>query len=140
MAEDPGRMVKGLFLKAFNEGDFSAAEENVAQHLVDHSTFAAPAPGGEGFRQRIAQLREAFPDCRFKIEEMLEEGELVAFTWRFTGSNDGPFMGHKATGKRVKITGINVERVRRGKIVEHWSSPDTLALFRQLGMIPGAGS
>lgn len=138
MAEDPKRLVREIYLNAFNEGDFAAAEENVAQHLVDHSTFAAPAPGGEGFRQRIAQFREAFPDCRFKIEEMLADGELVAFTWRFTGSNDGPFMGRKATGKRVKIAGINIERVRRGKIVEHWSSPDTLALFRQLGMIPGA--
>jgi predicted ester cyclase len=48
-------------------------------------------------------------------------------------------MDRKPTGNRVKITGINIERVSRGRIVEHWSSPDTLALFRQLGMIPGAG-
>lgn len=137
--EDPKRLMRAVFEKAFNEGDFSAAEEHVSQNLDDHSTFAAPAPGAEGFLRRIAQLREAFPDGRFKIRELLSEGELVAFTWTFAGSNDGPFMDRKPTGNRVRITGIDVVRVRRGRIVEHWSSPDNLALFRQLGMIPGAG-
>jgi predicted ester cyclase len=45
-------------------------------------------------------------------------------------------MGRPATGKLVVITGINIESLVGGKIVEHWSAPDNLSMLQQLGVIP----
>jgi predicted ester cyclase len=45
-------------------------------------------------------------------------------------------MGRSATGKLVVVTGINIEYLAGGKIVEHWSAPDNLSMMQQLGLIP----
>jgi predicted ester cyclase len=33
-------------------------------------------------------------------------------------------MGSPATGKTVKVSGMDISRVENGKIVEHWGSQD----------------
>ncbi len=40
------------------------------------------------------------------------------------------------TGKRVRDSGIIVDRVEDGKIVAHWTDWDALALAQQVGAIP----
>ena len=45
-------------------------------------------------------------------------------------------MGRPATGNLVVVTGINIEYMAGGKIVEHWSAPANLSMMRQLGMLP----
>ncbi len=46
------------------------------------------------------------------------------------------FMGIRATGKRIAITGINIYRFAGGKIAEAWSNSDCLGMMQQLGAIP----
>ncbi|TFG67930.1 MAG: ester cyclase, partial [Anaerolineales bacterium] len=42
------------------------------------------------------------------------------------------FAGIAATGKKVTLSGINVERFENGKIVEHWSQFDLAGLMKQM--------
>ena len=50
------------------------------------------------------------------------------------GTDTGGFIGKPATGRRIEVTGVNIQRLANGRIVEHWSVPDLLELQRQLGM------
>jgi predicted ester cyclase len=34
------------------------------------------------------------------------------------------------------VTGIDIDRVSGGNIVEHWSEADTLGIMQQLGAVP----
>ena len=43
------------------------------------------------------------------------------------------------TGKQTSSTGIQIDRIQNGKIVESWVSWDTLGLLMQLGAIPAPG-
>ena len=76
------------------------------------------------------------PDLRFTLENIIIEGDLAAFQWTMSGTNTGPYLGRPASGNAVTIAGMNMERLVNGKIVEHWSYPDKLALMQQLGAIP----
>ena len=49
---------------------------------------------------------------------------------------DGGFMGIRATGRRIAITGINIYRFAGGKIAEAWSNSDCLGMMQRLGAIP----
>jgi steroid delta-isomerase-like uncharacterized protein len=84
-------------------------------------------------------LRSAFPDCRMTVEDVVAEGDQVAYRWTFSGTHRGELRGIAATGKRVSISGINVDRIAHGKIAEHWSQADVLGLLQQLGAVPGGG-
>ena len=45
-------------------------------------------------------------------------------------------MNIPATGKRVTVTGMDLDRLENGQIVEHWHNVDELGLLRQLGGAP----
>ena len=89
--------------------------------------------GGKAF---LWSFFEAFPDCRFTIDDMIAEGDRVATKKTFTGTHTGPLGEIPPTGKRVTITFVDILRFRDGRVVEHWLSIDNLSLMQQLGVIP----
>ena len=52
----------------------------------------------------------------------------------------GPLWGVEPTGAHVEIEGIDLLRVRDGQIVRNDAVPDGMALARQIGLVPAAGS
>jgi len=130
--------VRRLFEEAFNTGDLTLADAALDPNYVDHSTFAPPAPGVEGFKLRMLAMRKTFPDLHFSVDDIFADGsgDKVTFRWTSRGTDQGGIMGRPATGKLVVVTGINIEYLAGGKIVEHWSAPDNLSMMQQLGVIP----
>ena len=123
--------VRRIFDEAFNMGNTSLINEIIAADYIDHSPIPAPVPGPEGFAKRTTTLRAAFvKEVVFGV--FLAESDMVAFTWTFNGIHHGPFAGVPATGKKVTLSGINIERFKDGKIVEHWSHFDLAGLVKQI--------
>jgi steroid delta-isomerase-like uncharacterized protein len=110
-----------------------------ALHQPDFVNLSAP-PGMpndlDGGRIFLGAFLNAFPDCHFTVDDMIAEGDRVVTKKTFTGTHTGEFMGIPATGKPVKITFVDILRLRDGKIVEHWLSMDQLSFMQQLGVIP----
>jgi steroid delta-isomerase-like uncharacterized protein len=84
----------------------------------------------------LTSFATGFPDSRIAIESCIEEGDTVATRWTLTGTHTGPFQGIPATGRPVKFSGIEHNRVVAGQIAEHWSMFDNLALLQQIGAMP----
>ena len=137
-SEELKTKILNAFIEAFNHGNLSALDMVCAPDLVDHSTAATPQRqfGLEGFKGRVHGHRVGMPDLQFSITNPTIEGELISFQWEMSGKNTGPYLGRPASGHLIQIVGMNLERLENGKIVEHWSYPDKLALMQQLGVIP----
>jgi predicted ester cyclase len=89
-------------------------------------------PGREGFIRRIEAVKAAFSDLQPRVDDILVDGDRLAWRWTITATHTGEFMETPATNRRVSITGINIVRVQGGKIAESWSYPDLLGLLQQL--------
>lgn len=129
--EENKKLVQGLFDEAFNQQNSSPIHDLVAAEYVDHSAIPAPAPGPEGFKKRVEMLRAAFAP-KMSFGEFLAENDLVAFSWTMEGVHQGVFAGVQPTGKQIKVSGINIERMKDGKVVEHWSHFDLAGLMKQI--------
>jgi len=70
------------------------------------------------------------------IEDQIAEGDIVVSRLASTATHTGEFNGIPPTGKRITVSGIFVDRVVGGKIVERWGIFDQLGLMQQLGVIP----
>jgi predicted ester cyclase len=81
-------------------------------------------------------MRDAFPDIRLTIEDLIAENDKVVERVTATGTNKGEFMGTTPTGKQITVPVITINRFVGNKIVERWSLYDQLAMMQQLGMIP----
>ncbi|MGP8242878.1 MAG: nuclear transport factor 2 family protein [Solirubrobacteraceae bacterium] len=98
--------------------------------------------GPEGLREFIGSLVEAIPDLKVEIVETTTEEERCAIHWRFSGTFAGPgsLNGVKPTGHRLELEGVDVLTVRDGLIQCNDAFADTMAVPRQLGMMPPLGS
>jgi predicted ester cyclase len=82
------------------------------------------------------EFRTGFPDFRDTVDLQLAEGDLVATRATSSGTHTGPFQGIAPTGKRLSWTGIVIDRVQDGRIVESWGNWDMMGLLQQLGAVP----
>jgi predicted ester cyclase len=53
----------------------------------------------------------------------------------FYGTHRGEFMGIAPTGTEVKFTGLSIDRVVDGKIVENWIEGDLEDLLQQIDAV-----
>ena len=88
-----------------------------------------------GWKDIVAECRNAFSDFQVEVLTQLGEGDLVASRWQFAATQTGPYLGHPPSGKRAVWTGIQIDRFENGKIVESWVDWDKYRLFAALGFL-----
>jgi steroid delta-isomerase-like uncharacterized protein len=83
-------------------------------------------------------LWAAFPDFRFEVLDIIAHDDTAAARWRITGTFAGPgsFQGFAPNGGRIDIEGVDVVRVRDGRIVRNDAYTDGMTIARQLGLLP----
>lgn len=123
------------FGQAVNTGDLDAFDGLVSDACVDHDPAPGQVDGPGGFKALFAAMRAAFPDLRLDVETMVADSDRVAFAYTLAGSQQGPFRGHPATGKPVKVRGVQISRFAGGRLVERWGSSDELGIMAQLGLL-----
>jgi predicted ester cyclase len=87
-------------------------------------------------RQAAAMFRAAFPGWHSDLGFLVAEGDLVTEYFTASGTQQGELFGVPASGRTVTLPGINIFRVRDGRITERWGRLDDLGLMRQLGLVP----
>lgn len=133
METEGNKVLVRRYVELWNTGDGALADEILAPAFVDHTHPDRP-PGPQGVKEEIATFRAAFPDAQVLVAQMIGEGDIVAFRFELRGTHYGPFGPFAPTGKQVVLTGMDFLRIAEEKIVEVWSSQDTLAWAEQLGL------
>ena len=118
--------------QGWNKGNMDALDDLISPDFVNR-TASKSNETRDGFKQRVQMIRTAFPDWEMTADEMLGEGDRVVTRWRARGTHRGSFRGIAATGKKIEVTGIAIDRVLDGKRVEGWVEWDMLGLLQQLG-------
>ena len=136
MTEDNKALNRRFVEEVINQGNIEAIDELIDPGVVEHAAPPGVPTGREGAKQFFAIVRSAFPDLHHTIEDMIAEGDKVVMRSTWSGTHQGEFMGIPATGRRVRVSAIDISRVADGRIVEHWEQSDALGLMQQLGVIP----
>lgn len=123
--------------EVWNKGNFDIVDELVASDYVGHQPPDENL-GPEGAKGYFRELRAAFPDIHFTIEDQIAEGDRVVTRWTARATHHGAYQGIRATGKPGVVTGITISRFADGKVVEGWTNFDALGLMQQLGVVPTA--
>ena len=133
-------LVRRAIEEVWNRGNYAIIDELVARDVVIHASQPTnEIHGPEGIEQFYATLRAAFPDIHFTVEDQVAEGDRVVTRWTARATHKGEFQGIPATGKQVSVTGIDIDRLANGKVVECWPVADELGLLQQLGVVPTPG-
>ena len=85
--------------------------------------------GVDGMSQHLAAIRSTYPDYTMKVTRQYTDGEYVISEFIMTGTHRGDFLGITPSNKVISITGVDIDKVVDGKIVEHGGAANTFDAF-----------
>ena len=91
--------------------------------------------GIEGMKEHIKATKQTYPDYRMKIIKQFCDGDYVISEFIMEGTHKGEWIGIKPTGKRLVFTGVDIDKVIDGLIVEHSGAVNTFETLFEAGMI-----
>jgi len=136
MTTDTQKMVERIPLEILNKSNFGLIDEIYAPTYVEHTPQPGVPPTREGFKQTVVELKKAFPDLYYTIDDAIESGDRIVHRLTASGTMKGDFAGMPATGKHATWTEIHIGKVVNGRMTEHWGVVDQLSMLVQLGVVP----
>jgi predicted ester cyclase len=125
--------------EAFGQGKVEIVDEVLHPDFVcwDPNSEVGEIRGADTIKGEIEYFHNAVPDLTYTVEDQVVEGDKVVSRYTASGTHRGEFFGVAGTGKRIEMTGINIDRFdERGRLVEEWPEYDLLGAMRQMGATP----
>lgn len=126
-------------LEFWASGNSDDADEVFSPSYVNHQEPSIEGDvkdlGLQEWKALVAGYHAAFSQSQVRILMQIVEDDLIATRWEFTARNTGDYAGHAPTGKTAVWTGIQIDRVRDGRIVESWIDWDKYRLLETLGLL-----
>ncbi|MBM4258454.1 MAG: ester cyclase [Deltaproteobacteria bacterium] len=113
-------LVRRWVTEVWNKGNLAVANDVFAPTYF-HRTPAATFPNLEAFLQMISDFRVAVPDTQVAVQDLFAEDDKVVFRWVLTGTHRGTLFGIAPTNRAISLSGMTIQRVENGKIVEAWA-------------------
>nr|WP_232780294.1 ester cyclase [Candidatus Stoquefichus sp. SB1] len=83
-------------------------------------------------KEHITAVRQTYPDLKMTIIRQYSDGDYIISEFIAEGTHKGKWLGMKPTGKKLTFTGVDVDKVIDGKIVEHSGAMNTFeTLFEE---------
>ena len=137
MQQTPEAMLRSWFEELWNQGREETIDRLLAPTAKVHGLTPADQPivGPEAFKPFFRQFRQAFPDIRITVEQIVAEGDVVAARCLVRGSHTGNTLG-SATNRAVEFSGMCIVKAAGSQFVEGWNSFDFLTCYQQIGLLP----
>ena len=138
-AQENKEKARRMLEEAFGQGKLEVVDEVLDPDFVcyDPNSESGAVGGADTIKQEIEWFRNAIPDLTYTVDDQVAEGEKVVSRYTATGTHQGEFFGVTPTGKRIEMSGIQIDRFDdNGRMVEEWPEYDLLGAMKQMGAIP----
>lgn len=130
------KIVTELIDRLFTRGDLDVVYDYLSVDYVDHDPPFGVSGDREGIRAAAAMCRSAFPDWRSEVHLVIAEGDYVAEHFTASGTHQGEMLGMGPTGRKASLQGVNIFRLRDGRVSDRWGRHDVLGFLQDLGVAP----
>ena len=132
-------LVRRFYEEVINTGNVELIENYISSEYTEIHDSKRHVLGIEGAKAHILGVRQTYHDLHIAIEQQIAEDEWVVTCITARGMHKGSWLGIKPTGKPVTFTGVNIDRVVDGQIVEHGGAANMLNPLLEIGAIKIVG-
>lgn len=125
-----------LLEEVVNQRRFDCLAELVAPDCIWQQ---ADTRGPEGFREHAETMLLLYPDLQVSVDGQVAEGEIVVTWFTAIGTHQGEWQGIRPTHRQLRLKGVNVQRFRNGRVVEHWGGSNSLEALLEMGLVRWQG-
>lgn len=91
--------------------------------------------GIDGMKQHIIETKKTYPDYAMKIIRQFCDGDYVISEFIMEGTHEGEWIGIKPSHKKLTFTGVDIDKIVNGKIVEHGGAVNTFDTLFEEGLL-----
>jgi len=133
--EENKRLVRRFYEEVINTGRVEAIAAFIAPDCVETDGKVRIVSGIQGMTSHVLAVREIYPDLSLTIEHQIAEDDWVVTMVTARGTHRGTWLGMKPTGRSLVFTGVNVDKVRDSRIVEHGGAANMLEPLLEAGAL-----
>jgi predicted ester cyclase len=137
MSASPKDVARDYYASYAGEDMAKSFELYIAEDVQNHTMGGAY--DRQAWQDAEQELFVVFEGTSMEILDQFEEGDKAVTRWRVRGTQREEFLGLPASGVEATLTGISIDRVRDGKIVEHWAEFDLHGFIEQMKGEAGDG-
>ena len=91
--------------------------------------------GIDGMKQHLMSVKNTYPDYTMEIIRQFEDGDTVISEFIMRGTHKGEFIGIMPMNRVIEMTGVDIDKIVNGKLVEHGGAVNTFDAFWENGLI-----
>lgn len=134
--EDLKPLIQRWFDQVWNAKNADAIDELLAPDCRAHGIQNGKIlVGPREFREFHSGFCQAFPDLKFTVEDVLQEGNKTAVRFSALGTYAGGLPGNGLAGNKIRLTGQSICHWKDGQIAEGWNNYDELQVLAQIGAV-----
>ena len=118
-----------------NTGDVSNIHDFIDEKYTEVYEGERYEIGIKGAIDHILGVRRVFPDLKLTIRHQISEDDWVVSVYSVTGTFMNEWFDMKPTGEPITFTGVNVDRIKDGKIIEHGGAANLFEPLFKAGVI-----
>src|SRR5690242_965700 len=102
MSVERNKAIVKRMCEIMNNGRLEDADQLVASGCIAHMAGQpARASGPDGFRRFVGALRTAFPDLQLTLEDIVGEGDRLAWRYKWARTQKGMLFTVPPSGKHA---------------------------------------
>ncbi len=133
-------LVRRYIEEIINTGNVKEIEKFISPDYLEIGEGKNNAFGIKGAKEHILGVRQTYPDLKLTVDHQIAEGDWVATYITARGTHKGTWLGIKPTGKVVTYTGVNINKIVDGRIVEHGGAANLLLELLKIGAVRVVGA
>jgi predicted ester cyclase len=139
-SDDAKEIIRRWNEEGWSGGKYDLAHEIISPNMQVHGAGGqAVGMGPDGLIDLIRTWRTSFPDGHMEIDDLIVEGDTVAIRNTWYGTQSAEFYGIPASGSKVAVTSVGIDRVQAGLVTEGWGELDMIGMMQQMGALPMVG-
>jgi predicted ester cyclase len=132
-------LVRRYYEEVFNTGNVANIAQFISSDYVEMYQNTVHPIGLKGAKEHVLGVRHVFPDLHISVEQQIGEGDWVVTRITVRGTHQDEWLGTAPTGKPLEFTGININKVINGRIVEHGGAANLFEPLLEAGAIRVVG-
>ncbi len=138
ITEEAAKSIGDSYIKARNEANLDLLDNIYSPDVVVHDPSQPQnIVGLEALKNQYKGTHTAVPDVRFSLEDMYVKGDKIAWVFTMSGTITGSFhtpLGDlPPSGKTFRLSGMAIDRIVEGKILEEWVYFNVLDILQPMG-------
>jgi len=124
-----------LYHSVWNDRRMEYIDQVISEtHALGDPTVSGRGVGPSAYRRQVERFFAGLPDMKFHVDDTISERNKLVVHWTITGTHRGEFLGVPPTNKEVSFSGITINLIGNGKILESTVIWDGLGLMKQFGI------